>query len=518
MKKFALLLLLAGLLPACRPFDSLEKNPNLPAQVPPALVLRGVLMDLHEGAWNKEQRWNQYYTINYNYYGNNEYDWTAAPLRYTTLKNVLKMEEEARRLLGDKNPYASLGKFFRAYFYVWMTQRVGDLPMAEALGGTENRTPRFDTQKDIYLQSLQWLDEANTELGAFAAAGDRGLQGDFYFNNDLRKWQQVVNAFQLRVLMSLSQKENDPDLKIKQRFAALVASPATSPLLGSAADNLQFVYNSVYNKYPLNPDNLGFDATRQQLSATPIELLKRYRDPRLFVVAEPAEALLAKGAQPTDFAAYQGGSVGESMGELAARALRGEYSYINRNRYYRGYTAEPTVILGYAEQQFLLAEAAWRGWIAAPAAGFYHEGIRTSFAFFGLKDGDNPVALEVRRDGTTRQQAFTVPLQIEAYLARPEVQLGTGRQALEQIINQKYLAMFMHTGLQAYFDWRRTGLPSTFVTSGPGLGNSGSIPRRWLYPASERVYNEANYRQALKRQFGDEKRDNINDDLWALRP
>jgi hypothetical protein len=524
MKTTHILIIFATMLivNSCKKFDELEKNPNVPSQVPASLVLRGILVDMYEGTWgtNKNQRWNQYYTINYNYYGTNEYDWTSTEFRYTTLKNVGKMEEEAKKQIGkDLNPYSALGKFFRAYYYVWMTQRVGDLPLTEALQGTGNITPKYNAQKDIYVQALKWLDEANDDLAKLAAAGDNTLQGDIYLGNDLRKWQKVVNTFKLRVLISLSKRADDtPELSVKSRFAEVVNNPAKFPVMTSAADNLQYTYNATFNKYPINPDNFGFDATRQQMSATHIDLLKQLNDARLFVVAEPAEVQLKKGIQPTDYAAYIGASPAESLDDMSSKAGRGEYSFINRARYYRGYTPEPTVIIGYPELQFTIAEGINRGWVSGNAEDFYKKGVQASFDFFGVKNGDNAVTLELRDAGKATSQGFTVKFDYNAYFAQPAVKYaGNTTEGLRQILTQKYLAMFMNTGLEPFFNWRRTGYPANFAKGGPGTGNSGVIPRRWQYPASERVYNATNYAEALKRQFNDDKRDNINDELWLLK-
>ncbi len=84
---------------------------------------------MFDSPWDLTQRWCQFNCCNYNYYGNQEYNWTNDALLYTTLKNVVKMEEEAIRSgLPEKNAYSALGKFFRAYFYYNMTMLVGDLP------------------------------------------------------------------------------------------------------------------------------------------------------------------------------------------------------------------------------------------------------------------------------------------------------------------------------------------------------------------------------------------------------
>ncbi|MGC3945239.1 MAG: hypothetical protein QM762_12125 [Chryseolinea sp.] len=76
-----------------------------------------------------DQRQNQYWCCNYNYYGTNEY-WASATLSYMMFKNVDKMEEEALRVgAAEVNPYSALAKFLRAIFFIRMSQRVGDIPV-----------------------------------------------------------------------------------------------------------------------------------------------------------------------------------------------------------------------------------------------------------------------------------------------------------------------------------------------------------------------------------------------------
>ena len=172
-----------------------------------------------------EMRWNQFYCSNYNYYATNEYTWTQTPNHFNTLKNVVKMEEEAKRAgLAEVNGYSALGKFFRAFYFEEMTKRVGDLPMSEALLGITNITPKYDSQKAIYVQILKWLDESNDNMTTLIAKGET-ISGDFYFGGDMRKWQKVVNAYKLRVLLTLSKKDTDGDLNIKARFAEMISNP-----------------------------------------------------------------------------------------------------------------------------------------------------------------------------------------------------------------------------------------------------------------------------------------------------
>ena len=108
---------------------------------------------------------------------------------------------------------------------------------------------------------------------------------------------------------------------------------------------------------------------------------------------------------------------------------------------------------------------------------------------------------------------ITDPAKLSTYLAQPKVTYQAGAAGLEKILQQKYLAFFQNSGWEAFYNQRRTGVP-TFLT-GPGTGNSGRIPRRWQYPVTERTTNTTNYQEAVQRQF--EGQDDINRDLWMLQ-
>ena len=493
----------------CRDFDEIGINANDPTSVPPSLVLRGILSDITEEPWSLDHRRNQFWSCNYAYYGNNEY-WTNAGFNYLTLTNVVKMEEEAAKSGNTATPYHALGKFFRAHFFVRMTQRVGDVPMSEALKGLEVPTPTFDTQKEVYQQVLTLLDEANSELQVLIDDNDLSLQGDFYYGGDLSKWQKVVNTFKIRVLISLSKKEADADLNIKAKFAAMLANPTQFPVMTSNADNMNYVYNGTTELYPTNPGNRGFDKGRYNMTATYVKALTDLSDPRVFVVANPAEAQIEDGFAPTDFAAYVGAPAGESQDDMTVKAGNGEYSFANQKRYYSTLAGfEPGVQLSYWELCFNIAEAINRGWATGNAQTYYNNGITASMAFYGITEGADIAIYEPDNDD---QIGTAVDVSVAAYLAQPAVAYaGNNATGLNQILLQRYLGFFQNSGQEAYFNYRRTGVPTFHV--GPGTGNSNIIPKRWLYPTSENLYNNTNLMNALQSQFGSQT-DDVDNELW----
>ncbi|MES1226290.1 MAG: SusD/RagB family nutrient-binding outer membrane lipoprotein, partial [Bacteroidota bacterium] len=453
-------------------------------------------------------------------YGDNKYWNGSAGLNYGTLNNVVSMEAIANKAYGgsDNNPYHALGLFARAYFFVDMTEKVGDLPLTEALQGVGNIAPKYNTQKEIFRQTLLWLDTANTILADNIANGVLEFSGDFYFNPSdnstnvreaLIHWQKVVNSFKLRVLIELSKKADDADLNVKAQFAAILADPAKYPLFTSNDDNLQYVYNSTYNYYPDNPQNYGNNAGRLNVAGTYLDILSSLNDLRAMVIAEPARGL---GFADTDFRSFKGGLSGTDLGTLATESGAGRLSLYNFNHYYSTYTAEPTIIVGYGEVCLSIAEAINRGWVAGSADTWYQNGIKAMFGFYGITDGDNTVTFR-KADGTGNL-TYTVTFNFADYFNQVAVKYkGDNTDGLTQILTQKYLAYFRNSNLQGYYTWRRTGVPTFDV--GTGTGNGGIIPRRFQYPTNETSTNGDNLKAALQSQYGGA--DDINKDVWLVQ-
>lgn len=520
LNKFTVLLFIIVVAGGCKKsFDSLNLNENKPLSVPASLLLNGILNDMYDAPYTMKERWSQYYCINYDYYGNNRYDFGAGDNYYSTLNNVKKMEEEAGKVgLPAVNPYSAMAKFFKAYFFTKMSLEMGDVPMTEALKGAENLNPAYDSQKDVFVQAFKWLDSANTDLASLIQAGNLSMSGDFYFDNNLSKWQKAVNTYRIRMLMELSNKADDADLNVKGQFASIINDPTKYPLMESADDNLQYQFLHPSNDYPMNPGNFGFDALRYNTSATYVGLLTKFKDPRVFVTCEPAGALVSGGKNPTDFSAFVGADPGEDLGTMYIKANSGNYSLINRKHYYDTYTGEPSIQIGYPELCFNIAEAINRGWIASGPLGnaedYYKAGIQSSWAFYNIPNSGS-MSVYFLHPGASlgTYDTYTVNVDFDTYYNQPEVKYAGGATGLTQILQQRYLALFRHSGLESYFTYRRTGVPA--FTTGPGTGNSSRIAMRFQYPSIEKTANSKNYQAALQSQFGGN--DDINGKMWLLK-
>lgn len=598
---FAMLFLVV--LGACQDYNQLSNNPNLPTSVPPSLLLTGALQHMNDqNAWDGKQgsmSAAQFYLSTYDYYGTNNYDQepfikTRDNFEYTAvLQNLVQMDIEAKKLgKADVNPFSALGKFLKAYYFNLMSQKLGDIPMADALQADKNPNPAYDTQKQVYIQILAMLDEANSDLTTLIAANDQTLAGDIYLNNDLTKWQKVVNSFTLRVLISLSKKESDADLNIKAKFAAIINNPSKYPVMTSLSDNMQYTFNASYNPYPKNPTSLGRDGTRENVASTFLDLTTAINDPRTYIAATPAprqisndiyeiksggtttatitttspapfvvgEVVNVTGVSVTgynktatilskvndstwtyavsaglsdvlhqpkvdgkfvslgnfgknwdDFTSYEGAVAGLSMKDLGTYAQGGFYSYVNALRYsydFAGSKAESAIIIGYPELCFNIAEGINRGWASGNAGTWYTNGIKASLSFLGLSDGSTiPVG---NLDGKTTYGSVTVS--VTNYLAQPAVQYQGGAAGLTQILQQKYIAFWQNSCWEAFFNQRRTGVPT--FSQDPGSGNGNKIAKRWQYPRAEADANAANYNTAVSRQYS---ADDLNGVMWILQ-
>jgi len=109
---------------------------------------------------------------------------------------------------------------------------------------------------------------------------------------------------------------------------------------------------------------------------------------------------------------------------------------------------------------------------------------------------------------------YNITFNYSDYFAQPAVSYaGNNATGLNQILIQRYLSLARNSGMEAYYQWRRTGVP-VFAT-GSGVGNGGVIPIRYQYPASELSTNKDNYTAAVQSQYNGN--DNINAAMWLIK-
>lgn len=533
--KFLLIILIGGLLiTSCnKKIESLQTDPNNPTSVPPSLILGTLLEDMSGNgnngslgnidSWNDVHKWNQYFCGNYDYYGNNIYSWNNGSFDpYIVMQNEIQMEKEATvRGAATVNPYEAVGKFVKAYYYYNLTSLFGDVPQAQALQASTISTPAYTSQEQVFAYVLNVLDTANTHLATLIANNDNSLSStqDIYYAGNLVKWQKAVNTFKLRVLIALSKKSSDANLNIAAQFAKIINNPTQYPIFTSQSDDLEFTYLSAsYSSYGLTPSNFGSIGTRLNMAKTYVDALTTNNDPRVYITCDPAWKLVDSfKTTATDFKAFAGASTGEPLSTMYGNANYGIYSFINRYRYFTTFTGEPDVLVGYKEMCFNIAEAIERGWVSGNAETWYKTGINESMKFYGIDTTHTSFTAHFLPPGNTSAAntvAYPFTFSFSTFYAQPSVKLSaTNATAINQIVLQKYIAMFQNSGYEAYYNWRRTGVP-TFLT-GSGVGNNNTIPLRYQYPLSEQQQNATNYKAALTAQGF--SADDLNQTMWLIK-
>lgn len=485
------LLLLLAVFSSCNKFEDYQLNPNNPTVADPSLLLPAIERNAFSTISADAALASRYLVYTQGASNSQYYGWQRSGMGYSNIAQVVKMEQEAARV-GKLN-YRYIGKFFRSYFVVGMTQTFGDIPYSKMMQAIANNNvtdtqairPAYDKQEDIYLGVLNDLKIASDSL----SAAETAIGGDLVYGGNIDRWKRLINSYTLRVLMSLSKKESVTSLNIKQRFNDIVSNPAKYPLIGSNTDNGKFTYYDITgNQYPYFNNNSM--KTDYYLDSTFVRILKDLQDPRLFVFGKPKPSA---SLPATDFNAYDGLLGSAALAYNTAKRGAGNASQIH-DRYSYQAINEPSLLMGYAEVQFLLAEAVIRGWITGDANTFYKNGIQASLNFSNFNNAYSATA-------------------INNYLAQTVVDLQAGKE-IEQIITQKYISMFMNTGWQPFYEQRRTGFPA-FETSGAGILNGGKIPKRWMYPTDEYNNNRVNVEAAVKRQYSGS--DDINGVMWLIQ-
>jgi hypothetical protein len=138
-------------------------------------------------------------------------------------------------------------------------------------------------------------------------------------------------------------------------------------------------------------------------------------------------------------------------------------------------------------------------------------------AFYGIdvtKNSFTAYFLPAGANSVTQVAPYPFTFNFASYYAQPSVQFSaTAATAINQIVMQKYIAMFENSGYEGYYNWRRTGIPA--FQNGSGVGNNGVIPLRWAYPVTEQTQNAKNYTAALSSQGF--SADDLNQTMWLLK-
>ncbi|RXK85600.1 SusD/RagB family nutrient-binding outer membrane lipoprotein [Filimonas effusa] len=397
-----------------------------------------------------------------------DYMWSNWYVQLTNIRDIYTSASLTQQT--GYQTYQGISLILDAWVTSMITDMYGDVPYTESNRGKEGIIqPKFDSQKDIYLDLFNKLDTANVLLAKNVDLPN-ATTADPLFAGSANKWRRFGNSLFLRLLMRASGKaESGAVAKIRKivnedagnypimtgnEFSAVLPIGAATPLQSEFAlyRDLDFSGGKGYSEFFINN-------------------LNAWIDPRLPKIA----TALGLG----------GGYLGITSGYGTGNAPEIMSTYLNTLK------TDPHLgnIMNYAELQFILAEAAVRGYITGTPKTYYDNGVTNAITFW---------------------QA-TVPT---GHLDKEDVKWNENvsqDEKIEQILLQKYYTLFF-TDFQSWSEYRRTGHP--VLPIGPGVQNGGKMPSRFVYPINTQATNPVHYREAANAMGGD----NINAKVWWNKP
>lgn len=425
-------------------------------------------------------------------------------------------------------------RIHRVYLMSILTDTYGDIPCSEAgLGFIEGiSNPKYDKQEDIYNWFFAELKDCVSQLGT----GFDRISGDVTsLNGDTDLWKKYANSLILRFAMRIS--DVNPALA-QQEFEGVLASE--SGYIGNSSENAYVKYlDAPFTLYDGSRDLdfranalseilYGQDPTSPTfVCSTLYNMLKDNNDPRLLKICRNYINTTRSETKPEgcfdvtdDMVAWENaGGTGVQANDPGAawwdqwptvpatseiptlQQLVNNYpdkGYDQSNypaRMTRPFLALafeqpncPGILITSAEVEFLLAEAATKGWaVQGDAESHYEAGIRAAMQL--LNDCYDIVGKISETD-------------INDYIAANPL----GDNPKEQINKEAYI-LHLTNPAEAWANLRRSDYP--VLQDRAKFGNftytcvdGFKTPVRLKYPNLEAKYNSVNYKEAIERLGG----------------
>lgn len=339
--------------------------------------------------------------------------------------------------------YKGIGKVLMAINLGIATSFWGEVPYSEAFQGVDNLQPKYDTQHEIYQSIHQLLAEAIADLELLSTEHSPQTD-DLIFNGNPTHWLATAKALQARYFLQMTKKD------------ALSAQKALNAIQSGAFQNAlhQPIFrfgNYINEAHPLplysfeRPDQIV-------LSDYLYQYMDSINDPRLttFTFVENGKALI--------------------------------YHADSGNLYWGQFDA-PLPFISLSELKFIEAEALL----------ITGDVLEAELAF------KNAVESHFKQLNILESQYLPFIQQHIHFNNSP-----TMEEKLELLIEQKHLALFAQSPIEAWADFRRTGFPNLQIplSANSSFNPSLVIPKRFIYPISERTSNQTNVNIAIERQGG----------------
>ena len=357
--------------------------------------------------------------------------WSTIYLRNLNNAQQIMNNAEAQ----DAPHYAGVARVLMAFNLGLATDVWEDVPFSEAFNGSENLTPNYDSQQQIYAEISSLLDRAIQDLNASESFLSPTSVDDFAYGGDLDKWSKLAYALKARYQVHL----------INKNGAGNILNDISNAFQDNS-DDFEIAYNSVN----LNPwhSNIALANNTGNLSSSFGSYFIDHINGTLIAAADPRLPIITDTVGITNIIGIK--SFDESADDNTV-------DFEEENWYSR--FDSPIPMVTYAEMKFVEAEAALSS-DANRAYSAYQDGIRAHMSKLGVDD-----------------------TAIQAYLSDPDVDVGAGNLTSGQIMQQKYIALFLNP--ESWVDMRRIGYEnlSGFEIPDPSMFNGPA--QRALYPADE---------------------------------
>ena len=439
---------------SCNEYLDINENPNVATEAPlDGLVQRTTYQtafNVYRIATSYTNYYVQYFASSNQASPTDTYEPVDYSSRWEDLYAVMTDAYDLIRFSQEINNvnHVAIGKLMMALNLAMTADSWGSVPYSSAFTG-EIIQPPYDPADQVYNTVFNLIDEAiqliNSGEDSAVPASDR----DLIYSGNMDQWLKLAHGLKARYLNHFSKKPNyDP--------AAILA--AVDNALDGNSDDAQLVTFDVRNPWAQaarNNDALLLDGW---LSEQVIDAMNGVAfgvvDPRLSLITEPFEE-----NGETIFRGTPNGEGRRGDGTVQ------EEVYLETTGFYSTEDA-PLLVFTYAEQKFIESEAAFRSGNMERAAAAFEAGIRANMEKVGVAGGD-----------------------ITAYIQQKYPDLSGSSLTIQQIMDEKYLAMFLHP--ETWNDARRFDYQYTDFALPTGA-NLGEYIRRLEYPDSEKSRNGGN--------------------------
>ena len=403
--------------------------------------------------------------------GWNGFPWSDA---YGNVMPQVKNVKEAVDKAGD--PSGMKFVYISNIIKVTAMHRVSDIygPIRYSKFDDIKTTGEYDSQETAY---KAFFDDLRTAIDGLEKFKGETQFKPFDMSNlegDIAAWRKFANSLRLRLAIRIAKV--DPTLAKTQGELSLSSNA------GLMEDSDMFINTGF--AHPISVISGSWGDIR--MSAEMESILTGYNDDRIKVYFTPSSDSALAGD-------YKGIRMGIDITAKSQYLKHASIGSIIDN--------EIIIWLTAAEVHLLKAEAALRGWAGAgDAKDNYETGVTASFKQHGVSN----VAVYLA-DNTSTPNDFVdalFPVNNIAYASDVKIAYnasGTNEEKLEQIITQKWIAMFPD-GQEAWSEFRRTGYPRVFpvvVNNSGGKIDTNIQIRRINFVESEKNTNGANVTKAI---------------------